>query len=128
MWYEARSPVRTDSLVARSTHRCAPDDQRTPRVPLRSAPGKDHTFNESATVGATRTGSTVTCTVTIPYSWPLLTPNSDMITIAYALSSPVTPASQGAGVLLIRLGSGTVATIKVPANGTTTTESVTASF
>jgi hypothetical protein len=90
--------------------------------------GSGHTFSESATVEATRTGSTVTCTVTIPYSWPLLTPSSDMIIIAYALSSPVTPASPGAGVLLNRLGSGTVATIKVPAKGTTTTESVTASF
>ena len=82
-----------------------------------------HIILENATVAATRTGTTAKCTVTIPYSWVLVTPKTDMVTLSYTLSAPTaTPA------LPSRLSSQTVAVITVPLTGTTTTETVSAVF
>lgn len=46
-------------------------------------------FTEVASVQATRTSSTAaTCTVKIPYSWNLITPTLDMVSIGYTVSVP----------------------------------------
>jgi hypothetical protein len=76
---------------------------------------------ESASVKATVTGSTAKCTVTIPYSWPLTTASSDTISLSYAIEASTTG-------LATRTGTRTLPTIKVPPNGTTTTETISATI
>jgi hypothetical protein len=82
-----------------------------------NAVGGGNFLFETGAINATRTGSTATCTVTIPYSWPLVTASSDMMTLTYTVTSnpavsPWRNSSQGLG------------TFKIPASGTTTTLAV----
>ena len=77
------------------------------------------------------TGTTYTCPLTIHYSWALSTPATDMVSLAVeanieegfqvtatnATTTFVQPAA-------IRSSSQDVGTIKVPANGATTTETI----
>lgn len=88
--------------------------------------GNPSIFEEEASALATRTGSTATCTVNIPYSWKLATSSTDSIVLEYTIDAPVEATSTT--VFPTRLSSATVATIKVPASGTTTTETITATF
>ena len=81
---------------------------------------------ESAQVLATRSGSTATCTVTIPYSWKLGSGSSDKVTLTYQITVPV--EATGSSVLPSRFSEQTVGVISVPANGSTTTETVTATI
>jgi len=76
---------------------------------------------EEVEVAGTRSGSTVTCKATLPYSWNLVTPTTDTVSLTYSISS--TP-----GTSPFRLSSQGIANIKVPANGATTTETVTATI
>jgi len=75
---------------------------------------------ESAEVAATKSGSTATCTVTIPYSWNLLTPTADFVNLTFSVRVPATPAN-AAATLPNRMSTQTLGRIAVPANGTTTT-------
>lgn len=81
-------------------------------------------IQESATVVATRTGNTAKCTVTIPYSWIVLNPATSTVGINYnvTLANKTTPTTG----LLSRSSSGGIASIPVPANGSTTTQTVNA--
>ena len=81
-------------------------------------------IQESATVVATRTGNTAKCTVTIPYSWIVLNPATSTVGINYnvTLANKTTPTTG----LLSRSSSGSIANIPVPANGSTTTQTVNA--
>ena len=81
---------------------------------------------ESAEVTATRSGSTATCTVNIPYSWKLGSAPTDKVTLTYQISAPV--EATGTAVLPSRISQQTVGVISVPANGATTTETVTATI
>jgi hypothetical protein len=72
---------------------------------------------ESGSVKATISGSTAKCTVTIPYSWPLKSASSDMISMSYSVEATGTS-------LATRLSSQSLPSIKVPPNGTTTTETI----
>ncbi len=83
-------------------------------------------IEEEAAVVATRSGSTATCTVTIPYSWNLATGSTDKVTLAYSLVAPVEATATTA--FPQRLSTQDIATISVPANGKTTDETVTATF
>jgi len=74
-------------------------------------------FSESAASNATVTGSTATCTAIIPYSWPGVT-SASSISLDFTLSD-----SLGA-----RFSNDSIATFKVPANGTTTTYKVSPVF
>jgi len=79
------------------------------------------TAEESASVTAKVSGSTVKCTVTIPYSWPLKTASTDTVSLSYsveAFSGSITTAE------LARISSQSLPTIKVPATGATTTETI----
>jgi len=79
---------------------------------------------ESDTVQATRTGSTATCSPTIPYSWNLTNGSSDKVSLGWTISAP-----SGSTTLPARLSSQTsFASISVPANGSTTTETLTPTF
>ena len=83
------------------------------------------TYEESAAVSVTRgTGSTVSCTVTIPYSWALNTASSDLLSMSYSIGVVPTTAS----VLSQRTSTHSFPPAKVPANGATTTTPVTATI
>jgi len=79
-------------------------------------------FDETAAVAATRNGSTATCTVQIPYSWPLTTPTTDMVSLDVSVSAPSVFTINSA--LPIRSHTRTLNSIKVPLNGATTTTNV----
>lgn len=72
-------------------------------------------------------GSTVTCTATIPYSWKLGSASTDKITLSYTIQSPVAITS-GSAEFPNRLSSQSLGSISVPASGTTTTETIAATI
>jgi hypothetical protein len=78
---------------------------------------------ESAGQLATRSGSTAICTVTMPYSWNLATPGSDKVNLSYDIEAPV--ETGGNAVLRLRSSRQTIGIIAVPANGSTTNETIT---
>jgi hypothetical protein len=74
-----------------------------------------------ATSVARGTGTTVNCSVTIPYSWSLASAGTDKLRLSYSVIAPVA-FSQTA--FPNRQGSETLGTIAVPPSGTTTTETI----
>lgn len=90
--------------------------------------GSGNFIQEGAGSAVTRgTGSTVTCTVNLPYSWKLATGSTDMVSLSYSIQAPVA-ISTAAGEFPNRVSSQSLGTIKVPANGTTTNETITATI
>jgi len=86
--------------------------------------GTVHAIVDLAASAVTRgTGSTVTCTVTIPYSWKLASASTDSVGLSYAVTFPA-EFSTPAGLWPHRTGSQEIGKIKVPVSGTTTTEIV----
>jgi len=83
-------------------------------------------IEEEAAVVASRSGSTATCTVTIPYSWTLASASSDKVTLSYVISAPV--EASASAQYPQRLSSQTLTTISVPKNGATTNETITATI
>jgi hypothetical protein len=83
------------------------------------------TWEEGASVAAVKSGSTATCTVTIPYSWSLANGSSDMVNLDYVIE---VPASASNPPLPNRVNSHSLASMHVPANGTTTTVTVAATI
>jgi hypothetical protein len=81
---------------------------------------------ETADVIATRSGSTATCTVNIPYSWNLENPSDDQVILSYEISAPAEAAATAS--FPQRMAQGWIANIPVPANGATTNETVMATF
>lgn len=77
--------------------------------------GISHT--ETAIVAASRSGSTATCTVLIPYAWALAGASTDSVSRDYSViaGSATTPS---------RISTHTVPPIKVPANNATTVDTV----
>jgi hypothetical protein len=82
-------------------------------------------WEEGATVAAIRSGSTATCTVTIPYSWSLANGATDLVYPDYGIE---VPASTSNPPLPSRLNSHSLSSMHVPANGATTTITVTATI
>jgi hypothetical protein len=78
--------------------------------------GATDNYIESAAAAATGTGASRTCTVTLPYSWILTTAATDTISLSYDVEAINT--TSGA----YRDSAHSPAAIKVPATGTTTTE------
>jgi hypothetical protein len=80
----------------------------------------NHTFFDYKILQATRSGSTATCSVSIPYSWNLTTASSDKISEFFAVGFPgedfLSERDLPARVTLQEVGQ-----IAVPASGTTTT-------
>lgn len=87
-------------------------------------------FQESATVVATRSGSTAKCTVVIPYSWSLATASAaaDSVTLIYNIEA--TSTSTTAGTLVLRSNSSyySLGSVPIPLNGATTTKSIAATI
>src|SRR5262249_31793241 len=84
-------------------------------------------FTEEASALATRSGTTATCTVNIPYSWKLASGSTDMVSLSYFLSAPAEPGAV-TDLYPSRQSSASLTSIKVPLNGATTTETITARF
>jgi hypothetical protein len=82
-------------------------------------------WEEGAAVAAVRSGSTATCTVTIPYSWSLANGGTDMVNPDYAIEVPGSSANPP---LPARQNSHSLASMHVPANGSTTTITVAATI
>lgn len=83
-------------------------------------------IEETATVAATRSGSTATCKVSIPYSWGLTSATTDQVSLNYVISAPgLFTATNG---LPSRTSTQSLGHIPVPKTGTTTTESVAATI
>jgi|HubBroStandDraft_6_1064221.scaffolds.fasta_scaffold236491_2 hypothetical protein len=81
---------------------------------------------ETAAVAATRSGSSATCKVSIPYSWALSSATSDQVQLSYEISAPgLLTATNG---LPLRSSTQNFAHIAVPKTGTTTTETVVATI
>ena len=83
-------------------------------------------IEEEAAVVATRSGTTATCTVNIPYSWNLGSASSDKVTLTYSIQAPV--EASATTQFPQRLSTQSIGTISVPANGATTNETVTATI
>ena len=83
-----------------------------------------HTVEELASVAASRTGSTATCTVTLPYSWVLSTPSSDTVNLSYSITVPGTTVSLPSRTSIQTINGN----LKVPGSGSTTNETVTATI
>ena len=89
--------------------------------------GSGNDIIESNTVLATRSGTTATCSPTIPYSWNLASSTSDKVSLGWTLSAPGQATSTA--VVPARLSEQfSFASFAVPANGTTTTETLTPTF
>ncbi len=85
-------------------------------------------IEESAASAVTRgSATTVACSVHIPYSWKLGSASSDTISMNYTISSPV-EISAATAEYPLRSSSQSIGTIKVPASGTTTTETIAVTF
>ena len=82
--------------------------------------GGGNFLSEGGGVIATRSGSTATCTVTIPYSWPLVTGSADMMTLSYTVGT-FGPLASGPTT---RNSSQGIGTFKIPAPGMTSTFTV----
>lgn len=80
-----------------------------------------NTFKEIAEVAATRSGSTATCTVKVPYSWTLSDATSDTVSLEFDVVVPT--ALITSNTTPGRFSSRT-STIPMPANGATTDETV----
>jgi hypothetical protein len=81
-------------------------------------------ISDDSSVAATRTGNTAKCTVTIPYSWAVSNPTTAKVSLLYNLTAVKTTA--GVTGLLNRSSTGALGTLPIPANGTTTTQTVNA--
>jgi hypothetical protein len=84
---------------------------------------------DAAAVAVTRgSGTTVKCTVTIPYSWKLGNSAADMVHLSYSIGSPLELGIATPAAYPNREGAQSIGTIKVPLNGATTTETITATM
>ena len=75
-------------------------------------------YLEEASAVGSRSGSTATCTVSIPYSWLLATPASDTLTLHYAVGAGTSTA---VAINVARKSAHQLPVTKVPATGATTT-------
>jgi hypothetical protein len=84
--------------------------------------GSQTVNEELASVAATRTTTSATCTVSIPYSWVLTTATQDRVSLEYSVATA--PSSSTGNPLPSREGIHGLAPIPVPATASTTTETV----
>ena len=85
-------------------------------------------FIEQASTTAAISGASASCSVTIPYSWTLATPASDHVGLGYTITASTPAAAPIVALTTLRYSSQEIATIPVPASGTTTTQSVAATI
>lgn len=83
-------------------------------------------FSNSVSVTATRSGSTATCTLNMPYSWDLASPSADVVRLDFVATAIV--GTLGSQNFYEETFTAPAITSKVPANGATTTETVTSTI
>lgn len=84
-------------------------------------------YIESASAVAKVTGSSATCTVSIPYSWSLSDGATDSVSLSYDLE--IVPTTTNAALAFTsRTHSSELAPIKVPATGVTTAVPISATL
>jgi len=89
--------------------------------------GTSNEIVEQDTVLAVRSGTTATCSPTISYSWNLASSSSDKVSLGWIITAP--SEATGTSALPSRVGEQlSFASISVPANGSTTTETLTPTF
>jgi hypothetical protein len=71
------------------------------------------TFSDTIFITATKTGNTLTCTVTLPYAWDLVSPTQDVMLVLYTIN-----AINGTG-LPQRVAQHGVASVRGVPSGTT---------
>jgi hypothetical protein len=89
-------------------------------------------YDEQGSAVATGSGSTWTCTIKIPYSWTLTTPTTaDMVSMSYDASMVEgyqATATNGSATIVegipLRSSGHGLGSIKLPASGATTTETI----
>ena len=79
-------------------------------------------FEVAGTTVTRGSGTTVTCSVTIPYSWALASAATDKLRLSYSVIAPV--AFTQTTAFPNRRGSQSLAIMAVPVSGTTTTVAV----
>jgi hypothetical protein len=79
-------------------------------------------YNETATVTANRSGNTATCSVTVPYSWALMTMSTDTVSLEYEIS--VIGSFTATTGIKARYQDTVVGSVSVPLNGATTTKTI----
>jgi len=89
-----------------------------------------NTIMETASATAVRTGSTAKCTVKIPYSWALLSPTTDQVSLNYTITA-INPSSSNSSSATgstggIRSSTQSIGSSTVPANGATTIHTISA--
>jgi hypothetical protein len=89
--------------------------------------GSGNFISESAAVAATRSGTSASCTVTIPYSWTLATAATDRVTLTYSIIVPGAGTAATAA-LPLRISTQSIGSIPVPKTGSTTNETVNATI
>ena len=80
--------------------------------------GSGYFFNEEKTVLAIHSGSTGSCSITVPYSW-VLSSSTAPVSTTYTVSTSGTGSS-----LVNRISTGSLASVPLPANTTTLTRTV----
>lgn len=81
------------------------------------------TFEEAASISVA-VAPTTTCVVKIPYSWALANATTDTVSVGYGITA-VGPAANGSPT---RFNSHSLAAIKIPANGATTSINIAATI
>jgi len=79
-------------------------------------------FTNVAGVAAKKAGTTATCALNIPYSWDLGSPAKDIV--AFDLTVQATSGTLGSAAFYEEVFTAPGITLKVPANGATTTETI----
>jgi hypothetical protein len=85
-------------------------------------------LDESASVQASVKGSTASCKVTIPYSWLMASPSSDTIELGYTIVIVNPSATLGLEAATRDSSHSINPAFPVPASGTTTTVSISATI
>lgn len=88
-------------------------------------PTSSEVFTETSSSPAVISGSTATCTVTIPYLWTLANPSGDTMAITYTAGIYPTGATLSVQSLGVRTATHSLANIPVPPKGTVTDLAVT---
>jgi len=97
-------------------------------VDVPTSGSNENVITEEASVNATVKGSTATCTVKIPYSWPLANAAVDSVSRTYAVV--ITPPSivNETDAQAVRRSTQYLPPIAVPKSGTTTTDTIDATI
>lgn len=91
-------------------------------IGLQDSGSSNNIFEVAGSSVSRGTGSTVNCSVTIPYSWSLASASTDKVRLEYSITAPI--AFSQTTQFPDRLARQSIGTIAVPVSGTITTETI----